>query len=210
MGRGRTGRRRRLSGSRASRSVIASPSALGEHPARANIDVDEHTVRELTAQGAYGRSPVRVHTRRLDAVHGIAPVAWKTASNEAVEFGGRSRGSEALEPRAEVQGEVAGVLERPPAGGASGAPLSASGGCSMNTSTYSRPSRTGSARGSQRRGSRRPERTGTAPGRPLRRGAGSIARSSQDLVEGRRRAGRAWSARRGSVCIPRADFSATR
>ena len=52
----------------------------------------------------------------------LAPVAWKTASNEAVKFDPRSRirNLMSVEPLAEVEGEVAGLLHRPRAGGMGG------------------------------------------------------------------------------------------
>ena len=50
------------------------------------------------------------------------PVAWKTASNEAVKLDPRSRITNLIvrEPLAEGEGEVTGLLHRPGAGGVRG------------------------------------------------------------------------------------------
>ncbi len=52
----------------------------------------------------------------------LVPAAWNTASNEAVKFDPRSRirKLDVLEPLAEGEGEVAGLLGRPLAGGVGG------------------------------------------------------------------------------------------
>ena len=53
---------------------------------------DQHAVQELAAQGADQAFAGRVHARRLDrGEQNPAPVARKTASNEAVKFEPRSR-----------------------------------------------------------------------------------------------------------------------
>ena len=54
----------------------------------------------------------------------LAPVAWKTASNEMVKFESAvtDHESDVLEPLAEGEGEVAGLLHRPLAGGMCGHP----------------------------------------------------------------------------------------
>src|SRR5258708_13370374 len=69
------------------------------------------------------RSQVAFMRGAWTAVHRIlAPVAWKTASKERVKFDPRVADQEldVFEPLAEAEGEVAGLLHRPLAGGVCG------------------------------------------------------------------------------------------
>src|SRR5208282_1256295 len=65
---------------------------LGQDGPQVCLAEDQHAVQELAAKGADEPLASRVHTRSLDrSAQGLAPVAWKTASNEAVKFEPRSR-----------------------------------------------------------------------------------------------------------------------
>ena len=108
------------------------------------------------------------------------PVAWKTASNEAVKFDPRSRIRNLMSSNrsSRAEGEVAGLLHRPVAGRVRGdaAQVHPAGAVldehqDVQSSSAARCPRAGS----RRRGSRRPGRAGTAArSGPTRRGAGSM------------------------------------
>ena len=93
---------------------------FGQDGAQMRLAEDQHAVQELAAQGADEALADRVHPRRLD---GGAQDPGAGGLEDGVERGGEVRSAVAdqepdvLEPLAEAEGEVAGLLHGPVAGG---------------------------------------------------------------------------------------------
>jgi hypothetical protein len=96
---------------------------FGQDGAQMSLAKDQHAVRELTAQGAGEAFAGRVHPRSLD---GCAQDPGAGGLEDGVEGAGEGRSAVAdeeldvLETFAEAEGEVAGLLHSPLAGGVGG------------------------------------------------------------------------------------------
>ena len=103
-------------------SRVVMRLVFGQDGAQVGLPEDQHAIQELTAQGADERSQIAFMRGAWTAVRTIlVPVAWKTASKDAVKFDPRSRIRNLTSSnRCEADGKVAGLLHGPIAGGVRG------------------------------------------------------------------------------------------